>query len=460
MKIMDTIKTIMQNYIKIFIILMFTVVAGLACSNPASPPASIPAPVSSSISVTTPNENGFVTITGAAGAVPGSATVSAANVNRGGVVKFFPALFINTAYAAIQDSVVANADGSFVIITIEGSIGEVVRLRFNHNGEDSNTTDKIIPANVVNLSTTLSPRSAAIVDATNLAYVTTGDATNGFLWIFDMTNLQLSNEITINNQANMSAIAIDDTQNVALILNENSNIAIPFNLLTNTAGANIAMNSPQSISASPSGGYFVVGMQDTNSVALVNSTTLLVDCQHQISNTIAPTSNHVSTTFITMETDGFDFVMTLSEFDNDTLVLTRSRVDGCASSPPLATLQQQVISTTSPAGLASYNGGLDLFVTDTASDSVIRANMSAATSTSISVGDQPQGIAVNSGNNTVYVVNSGDNTISDIDILTNDVSTFASETGLGASELVFNPTSGDAILLSILDHAAWILQLN
>ncbi|MBI2335173.1 MAG: hypothetical protein HYU97_00200 [Deltaproteobacteria bacterium] len=431
------------------------------CGGGASPPAGIPAPVSSAITVTAPNENGFVTITGAAGAVPGSATVTAGNVNNGAVVRWFEKPFVSVAHALVQDSVVANADGSFVITTVEAQVGHTIRLRYTLNSFISETTDKIVPNNVLLLDSALTPRYADIHRATNIGYVTSGDGINGQIFQVDVTGLALLTTLTINNESDIQAIAVDEVNNVAMVINDSTDNLTPIDLTGPTvqAAVNIA-NNPQNLAVSPAGGYAVVGLRDTNSLSIFNTATLAVDCTYQITDGVLG-ATHVSTPFLQIDNDGAnDIVVSLSQFDNNSYLVTRSRVDGCAAVPPLVTLQQVPVNIGNPGGFAVYNNGIDVFISDRDGDHVVRVNMSTAATTDIDVGDDPIGIVVNSNNNQAYVINSGGNSISQIDLNSNAATTFLDPVGLSATQFGFNASNDAAILASPTDHTAVILQLN
>ncbi len=111
----------------------------------ASPPASIPAPVASLMTVSTPTNTGATTVTGAAGAVNPGATVLAANLTQGGVVKKLENLFIRKAFAqVVQATAVANNTGAFTLL-LDANSGNTLGIRQRVGTEQSDVTHLTVP---------------------------------------------------------------------------------------------------------------------------------------------------------------------------------------------------------------------------------------------------------------------------------------------------------------------------
>lgn len=136
---------------KIFLLLLgFSLLLGniLACGggSSASPPASIPAPVASLMTVSTPTDTGATTVTGAAGAVNGGATVLAANLTQGGSVKWWEKIFLRKAFAqaVVQTSTTADDTGAFTLM-LDSNSGDTLGIRQQVGAELSDRTDLTVP---------------------------------------------------------------------------------------------------------------------------------------------------------------------------------------------------------------------------------------------------------------------------------------------------------------------------
>jgi len=103
----------------------------------ATPPASIPAPVSGLIFVSTPDDDGDVTVVGAAGAVDNDATVTVTNGTTGVSVLTTDIDNYNGEYGSYY--LIAGADGSFSG-QIPGSVGDVMSITQTSGGQTSSVT--------------------------------------------------------------------------------------------------------------------------------------------------------------------------------------------------------------------------------------------------------------------------------------------------------------------------------
>jgi hypothetical protein len=109
-----------------------------------APPASIPAPVSSLITVSPPNQDGIVLVSGAPGAVLPGADVIAANLTQGGFVQRLEGLLIRDAQAQTQASAHADDQGAFNL-ELEANSNDEIGLRQFANGEQSDVTILDVP---------------------------------------------------------------------------------------------------------------------------------------------------------------------------------------------------------------------------------------------------------------------------------------------------------------------------
>ncbi len=111
----------------------------------ASPPASIPAPVASLMTVSTPTDTGATTVTGAAGAVNGGATVLAANLTQGGTVKWWEKIFLRKAFAqVVTTSTTADDTGAFTLM-LDANSGDSLGIRQRVGADQSDVTNLTVP---------------------------------------------------------------------------------------------------------------------------------------------------------------------------------------------------------------------------------------------------------------------------------------------------------------------------
>ena len=127
----------------LFLLPAFSSVGGCG-SGASAPPASIPAPVSSLITVSPPNQDGLVLVSGAPGAVLPNANVIAANLSQGGFVRRLEGLFLREAHAQVQASVQADDQGAFDL-ELEGTNGDEIGIRQIVDSEPSDVTIVNVP---------------------------------------------------------------------------------------------------------------------------------------------------------------------------------------------------------------------------------------------------------------------------------------------------------------------------
>lgn len=127
----------------LFLVPAFSSVGGCG-SGVNAPPASIPAPVSSLISVSPPDQDGLVLVSGAPGAVLPNANVIAANLTQGGFVQRLESLFIRSAHAQVQAAVTADDQGAFDL-ELEANEGDEIGIRQIVDSEPSDVTIVNVP---------------------------------------------------------------------------------------------------------------------------------------------------------------------------------------------------------------------------------------------------------------------------------------------------------------------------
>src|SRR5262245_39168738 len=118
----------------------------LGCGGAGSPPASIPAPVSSLMTISAPDPTGAVTINGAPGSVQPGATVQAKNITQAGPFTRWENPFLRNAYAQIFEAqVIADDQGAFTNLRVDGASGDQIGIRQEVGGEFSPVTTLTVP---------------------------------------------------------------------------------------------------------------------------------------------------------------------------------------------------------------------------------------------------------------------------------------------------------------------------
>ncbi len=125
-----------------YLLVLLTLVA---CGGGGAPPASIPAPVSQKLSISPPDPNGAITITGEPGAVQPGARVQAKNVTQQGPFLIVRSWLIRSALAqTFETETFADDLGAFTLL-IDGSSGEQIDVRQEVGGEFSPAVSLIVP---------------------------------------------------------------------------------------------------------------------------------------------------------------------------------------------------------------------------------------------------------------------------------------------------------------------------
>src|SRR5262245_28306680 len=138
-------KTLAQVLSFLFLISL-SVLALQSCGSGA-PPASIPAPVASFMTISPPDPvNGAVTINGAPGTVNPGATVQAKNITQAGPFTRWENPLLRKAFAQIfQAEVIADDQGAFTNLQVDGATGDRIGIRQEVGGEFSAVTELIVP---------------------------------------------------------------------------------------------------------------------------------------------------------------------------------------------------------------------------------------------------------------------------------------------------------------------------
>jgi hypothetical protein len=117
----------------------------VACGGGGAPPASIPAPVSQKLSISPPDPNGAITITGEPGAVQPGARVQAKNVTQVGPFFIVRGWLIRSALAqTFETETFADDLGAFTLL-IDGASGDQIDVRQEVGGEFSPAVSLTVP---------------------------------------------------------------------------------------------------------------------------------------------------------------------------------------------------------------------------------------------------------------------------------------------------------------------------
>ena len=411
------------------------------CSSSAgggTPSTEIPAPVSH-LSISSPDSNGLVRVTGEAGFADGGSTVTLTNSSTTSF--HFPIdLLVRNAFAQATASVTANADGSFVA-SLSAAAGDNIAVSYTKDGAVTEA-ETAVPENqpplpsatdgVVYQDVTYNP-------TTEEAIVVANDGANGFLVFFNITT-EASTTVTLDGLSGANRVALDDANQIVVIADGDDPDTIfhyhigTGNLLEDATGGNQVVD----VSASPSGNYAVLAFDNSNpafSYYDVINDLLPVDGTAINDNQSSQSRAHG----VDVSTAGeSDLAALVSEAGDGSFFLTTHLVD---TALPLFT---QLTSTTltglgSPGSLDFFGPATEALITDRTNDLVLRVTIATEEITTIAAGDDPRGVAVERGNEKAFVVNSGDRTLSSINLTTNEV-TSAEDLGLAPTAVAVDPT--------------------
>src|SRR4029434_658312 len=130
-----------------FVLLILAFAAPGCGGGAGAPPASIPAPVASFMTISPPDPvNGAVTINGGPNTVLPGATVQAKNITQAGPFTQWENPLIRKAFAQIfQAEVIADDQGAFTNLQVDGIPGDRIGVRQEVGGEFSAVTELIVP---------------------------------------------------------------------------------------------------------------------------------------------------------------------------------------------------------------------------------------------------------------------------------------------------------------------------
>lgn len=414
----------------------------------SSPPVNIPAPVAGLISVTSPDSEGMVRMTGAGASVSGGATVNVFLEATGGAL-----VLKGQAVGDLLGTGTATGSGSF-LLDFPAEVGNVVRVELEGASTDDGVPAvffEIRPGRILVNST---PFGAAISPSFSIAQT-----------------LQLSGSDTVIDLYSPSTLAPDSGGDLLVAGFEASDLALDNSsqdtYLISLSGGGLqvvdfsgakqgpvlTMDSPASIATNVGLQYAAVGQGSTTSVTLVDNSGFAPapDASIALTHPSDGLASHTITSAIAIAQDAFsnDKIAVVSLFDNGDNVFSLLDV----TSPPGGSMG---VSTQISLGGGTYdsivlfNGASEALISDSGNDRILHLSGSGfGTQTAINVGDDPRGIAV-SGTR-AFVCNRGSNTVSIIDLTADAVigiMTTAHGVGLLPTDIAINPSAPDSGIMA------------
>ncbi len=448
----------------------FTHTGMVGCGSVSSPPAGIPAPVSNLMTVSNPDSNGEVTVTGSPGSVESGATVSAGNISEGGMVWRLEKLWIGTAHAqdaGVTAMVIANADGSFRLV-IKGKVGEIIRVIQIVNGQLSTPTDLAVAEDTIALN--FPPRDVAMHEPLHIAFVTGADESAGLVVSLNLasgTTLLSFPDPTLSfpGRTGITGITMDPDAGKGLVISPTENTLISFPLASPSSFTVRPITAPQAIDSWPN--------QQRSAVGVAGATASLFAFDDAVNNFFEPCfflitepggkTPHQSTPFVDVEDDnpvGPMQIIAASQFADGVWVVSRVLFHDTCSTGFSPDKQVVLPSGVTPGGLVSFKKSDSALVTNSAGHEVLVIDLfNQVVANTIQVGNGPKGVAVDLIDNKAYVVNSVDNSVTSIN-LSNFATNTVGSVGLAPSEIAIDSNTHQAVILSQIDQAAVILDLD
>lgn len=429
-----------------------------ACgSSSGAPPLSIPAPATANITISSPDAQGLVTVTGAAVEARANFIIQATNTTASSaLLEELINLLISEALAQVAVAcgdhcvqTTAAADGSFSL-QIEADRDDVLSivLMDPDTNTESDPIEESVPDNVPALR--MVPRALAIDQANNQAFVVGVLADTGMVTVVDLQNNTVASSFELSTN-DPQDIAFDSIDNELLIPDLSGNIVLIVSL-DNTDVANqrgIDVQSPESIAIDALGGLAIVGTQSPGSgVVLIDLAVEGIFAGAAIENIADPTARYQESPAV----DAFNNRgVIISNFDDGSAQVTAKDLN-----PPAFTNREAFVESEF-SGVALLNANAALVV-DEVNNRVLFADLTGATAaTAVTVGNAPEAVAVDQAQARAFVVNSGDNTVSTIDLTAQSV-TATQDTGLSPEDVAYNTGLNALVILNAGDNTLTILK--
>jgi len=404
----------------------------LACGGgDGSSSTPVSAPVSGLISVSSPDTDGNVTVYGSAGAVDALASVTVTNITTDPSAKE-----LNSVLAVTTSTVTANSTGAFSTV-VEGDFGASIQIEQSSGGQTSESTTFTVQQGTLPLSN--APVGVSVLEDNNQAIVGFTDGTDSFLAVYDLGSA-LQSTFTISNFL-MTAFDMDESSSGGYAIdNSNGALAVVDSDGSLKGGSTLSVTDPKAVVADGQGNFGIVSHGgSSNSLTLIDNTgsspsiasTLL------ISHPTNPDASHVETFALSMDQGVGDVprIVALSLFSTGDTIFSFIE----ATNPPTSSLSvssQVNLGTDTFGNVVLYDSARDALVSNRSQDQVVTlGGTDFATQSTINVGDDPRGIAVNEDEAVEegFVVNAGDNTVTRFDLGDFDeiISTFTTTDGVG-----------------------------
>lgn len=434
-----------------------------------SPGPNIPAPVGELMSISSPDVQGLVKVSGMNGAVFPQAKVIVTNVsihkgdNLINGLKKAPYLDdLRQQTTLTQVETIADINGAFEVF-VRGAVKDEVEVVQVFEGEVSDATELIVPPNVFSVKSNLS--HLAVNPYENLAVAIGNDDTNGLVYMLQYdpdVPLYSHPEPTLkfSQSHRLSKIALHPTNNTALIISHEDNVIIDF--LTNSLQTSpyvSSIKSPLSININPDVSLAVLGLEGSHAVQIYDMVAHEPTCMVKINNSLAE-SSHVQTKFVDIKLENQENIILVaaSDFDDGSIVMSRIAYGSC-DNPVLGISQLLLPPNVEVSGLASFDFGNKAVVSDANSNRVYMVDFNALKIIPMIVGDSPREIFIDELFNSAYVANAGDNSVSFINLLTRQVKT-QEHIGLMPSALGVFYNLDQAAVFSSFDNTLVFIDMD
>lgn len=431
---------------------------GTTEASPSSPPVDIPSPVSH-LSISSPDADGLVRVVGAAGFADAGSTVTVTSTQAtSSLIK--NSVRKGALQATTSATGTVNADGSFSVSLTSG-VGDTITVTFTLESTLSQT-DANVPDNKPLIPEGVSLFDVSVDGDLAQAGVLGNDGVDGFLYILDVNAASISNTITLTGATDAFRVSLDPTTGYYYVID---NVNAKFWEVSPDSGVvdSVTVTAPLDVVAGESGNFAVFTHGSGTSPAsyfdvLTNTATVLP------APTYPAEATHVETPYVDAQSSEFyDCVATVSEMSDGIFYVYKYMIyDSLSSyySGEITLSGTEIGTVTTPGGIALFNAGEEVLVTDSDNNRVLRAAFMDATAfTEIAVGEFPTGVTVDDANNLAYVVNSLDDTVSVIDLNTNtEIDTV--ETGILPLEISVDSTGSffTAVAVSSFDNTVTIIE--
>lgn len=402
-----------------------------------TPTTDIPAPVSH-LSISSPDSDGLVRVKAEAGFADGGTTVTISNPNVVGLRWLIDKIdkFVRSALAHSTHTISANADGSF-IETIEGAVGDPITVAYISGGSEADEEIEV-PSNTPPLPLTADIQDVTIDPTNNQALIVANDGTDGFVHFINLDDFSYESTLTLPGASGASRIATDPTSGETIVIDTANDNAV--HVSGGAVNATTAISPSSDLSAGIEGGYVIIAHTDPTPALsyfdiLLNAPLAVGDSENESGE------DQVSASLVAVDNNGAgDILGVVSLMGDGTQILTTHQIDTVVPS-----INQSGAITldgvANAGGLVLFNNAEEALVTDSNGDRVLRILLADGTVTEIEVGDDPQGVAVDTADGVAYVVNNGDRNLSVISLDDNRV-TQTVELGLSPTEIAIDPTGG------------------